>query len=129
MLKSEKMAVVQTLFMNDDADVAERPRRMVINTVGSLFFAVFFALTPGLHDLALALAFIVLCIAGILEGLRLAPRRLLQPVTIAAFAVAGIVEIRSGRTGIGCYCCALALVIFVSFVLAKRRRPAAHPLE
>jgi hypothetical protein len=121
------MAVVQTLFTNDDVNVAERPRRMVINAVGSLFFAVF--VLTSLHDVALALVFIVLCIAGILGAFRLVPVRLLGLVVVGAFAAVGIAEIRSGPSGIGCICCAWALVIAASFVLAQRRRPAAHPLE
>ena len=101
---------------------------MVINAVGSLFFTVF-ALTTSFHDVALAFMFFAFGIAGILGGFRLVPVRLLRLVVVTALAAAGIVEIESGRIGIGSICCAWAFVIAARFVLAKRHHAVTHPLE
>jgi hypothetical protein len=124
------MTGVQTLFTNDDADVAERSRRRwVVNAAGSGFFAVM-ALGTTLHDVPLAVLFLLSGIAQALLGLKVAPARLVLPSVIGACAAVGVVEMRSGRTGIGWICCAWAMVIATASVFAlmrRRRQPNGAP--
>ena len=110
---------MQTLFTNDDAEVAGRLQRRWCVTAGCYaMMAVSFLLSPRVHDTPLGVVFLLAAVASVLWGLKLVPEKLLAIFLAACFAAAGIVDIKMGRS-FGWLCCAWAVVCSVAFGLRK----------
>jgi hypothetical protein len=121
------MAPVQTLFTNNDADERRSSlSRRWRGSIGAVGFGMWGVSGLVRRDIPFALAQFLLAILYLLSAMELLPERWPWPAEIglcSVFSVVGVAEIRHGRTALGWYCCALAVVCIILVAVKRLRQP------